>query len=870
MSAEPIDDLPICECLPDILAAAEESIPIVLKAPPGAGKTTGIPPALFSANVAGDGRVLLIQPRRLAARSAAAQIAKRMHVNVGETVGYQVRLDNRTTSRTKLICMTTGILLRRLQNDPLLEDVSCVLLDEFHERSLEMDLALGMLHRIRTSLRPELKLIVMSATLDPATIVAFLGQAKAITSEGRSFPVQIRYSPSFNQATIEQQVTSVLPEALRIGSGTSTPGHVLVFLPGVGEIHRVRQAIESMRLESQIALMELYGDMPPEKQDLAIAPSQFRKIVLATNVAETSITIPGVTVVIDSGSARVLRYDSQVGLPKLQREPISQASADQRAGRAGRTAPGVCFRLWHEAQHRSRRERDTPEIERGDFSEALLTLSAWGERDVYEFPWLSPPPQTAVDQAKLLLKRLGAIDDATNLTALGRAMLSLPIHPRLARFMVAAKRLDVLEDASIAAALLTERDPFRGQPSGTPQASTSQSDVLDRILRLKALRDGKRDAEINESAARNVLRVASQLFQQTQSLSAKPIDTEPIDTGPVVSDIDVNDRLKLALLAAYPDRVARRRAVGAERGTVEGNRGIMVGGRGVRLAPSSSVRQDEYFLCIDVDSAGTEASVRCASAIDVDWLDPRMVRELDEPFFNPSLKAVVARRRRYYEDLMLSESPVTCKPSEQVAEILLKHVRQTYANSLPTKDESVADFVGRVRFLTEHCPELGLPVLDDASIEELMRLLCQRCTSVAELQSAPWLDHLRGRFDYAQQQLLDKHAPARLTLPSGNTAAVQYVDGRPPSLEVRIQELFGWHETPRIAGGKVALQLHLLGPNHRPQQITEDLANFWRVTYVQIRKELKRRYPKHYWPDDPLTATATRNCLKPRDSTSSD
>lgn len=855
MSAEPTDDLPIHQCLAEILAATAQSVPVVLKAPPGAGKTTGIPPALISANVAGDGKVLLIQPRRLAARSAAARIAKLMNVNVGETVGYQVRLDHRTTPRTKLICMTTGILLRRLQSDPLLEDVTCVLLDEFHERSLEMDLALGMLHRIRTTLRPELKLIVMSATLDPETIVAFLGQAKAITSEGRSFLVQIRYSPSFNQATIEQQVASVLPEALRISQVAGGQGHVLVFLPGVGEIHRVRQAIESMRLEQQIALVELYGDMPPEKQDQAIASSQVRKIVLATNVAETSITIPGVTVVIDSGSARVLRYDSEVGLPKLQREPISQASADQRAGRAGRTAPGVCFRLWHEAQHRSRRERDTPEIERGDFSEALLTLTAWGERDVYDFPWLSPPPRPAVDQATLLLKRLGAIDDSRHLTNVGREMLALPIHPRLARFMIAAKQFDILEDASIAAALLTERDPFRGQPGGAAHVSDSQSDVIDRTTRLKALRDGKRDSAINESAARQLLRIARQLFEQAQSLSSELIDT----------DLDRNDRLKLALLAAYPDRVARRRSVGAERGTIDGNRGIMVGGRGVQLAQGSHVRQSDYLLCIDVDSAGTEAMVRCASAIDVNWLDPRMVREIDEPFFNPSLKAVVARRRRYYEDLMLSESPVTCKPSEEVAEILMKHIRQTFANSLPTKDEAVAEFINRVQFLTTHCTELDLPILDDASMDELMRMLCQRCTSLAELQAAPWLDHLQGRFDYAQQQLIDKHAPARMTLPSGNTATVQYTDGRPPSLEVRIQELFGWHETPRIADGKVALQLHLLGPNHRPQQITEDLANFWRVTYVQIRKDLKRRYPKHYWPDDPLTATATRNGLKPKE-----
>ena len=841
-------DLPVNECLPDIVSAIQDSMPVVLKAPPGAGKTTCVPPALLSAGVADAGQIILIQPRRIAARSAASRIAKLVGSSIGDQVGYHVRFDRKVSKQTQVIAMTAGMLLRRLNSDPLLDEVACVILDEFHERSLEMDLSLGMIQRIRTTLRPELKLVVMSATLDPQPIVDFLGKATAVTSEGRAFPVEIRHTKTLSRDPIDQQVTAVLPSVMR-----STEGHILVFLPGVGEIRRTEQSIRDQGLGRDANVLSLYGDLPPKQQDAVLAHSDIRKIILATNVAETSITIPGVTGVIDSGQARVMRFDANVGMPALRLEPISQASAEQRAGRAGRTEAGVCWRLWPANTHRSRRERDTPEILRNDFSGAMLGLAGWGERDPSEFPWMTLPKAESVEAAQQLLRGLGAIDEDNSLTEIGKRMGALPLHPRIARFMVDAAGRGIAAEASLAAALLTERDPFRttNQPTGTIRGKQPRSDnqaltlsdVTDRVEKLQAFAAGA-NVPINVGAAKQIQRVAKQLQRLVEN-QANSID-EPWDIA-----------LMRSLLSAYPDRVAKRRKPG-------GDRGLMVGGRGVKLDRRSLVKSSELFLCVDVDSKRSEALVRMASAVQSDWLDDRLIRVVDEPFFNPTAKSVVARRRRYFDDLLLSESPIECKPGPTVADLLFQHAKQDIARLFPAKDKDIGNFIGRVRFLTTNYSDLELPDLDDAGLNEVLRTLCQSRTSIDQLRSAPWLDHLRGRYDYQQLQDIERHAPASMKVPSGNTIRIQYVDGR-PIMEVRLQELFGWKETPRLAGGNVPLQLHLLGPNRRPQQITEDLANFWASTYTQVRKDLRRRYPKHHWPEDPIGARATRNGLKPRD-----
>jgi len=838
------DELPVFDCLPEILQAVAASIPVVLKAPPGAGKTTGVPPELIRHHVAGDGQILLIQPRRLAARAAASQIAHRLQTAVGARVGYHVRFDKKFSDHTQLIAMTTGMLLRRLTIDPLLENVSCVILDEFHERSLEIDLALGMLQRVRSALRPELKLIVMSATLEPEPIVAFLGDAQAVTSLGRSFPVRIEHTGASSRDRVADQVVAMLPKVL-----SATSGHVLIFLPGVGEIRSTRRAIESLRFRDHAELYDLYGSMSPQDQDRVLQPSTTRKIILATNVAETSVTIAGVTAVIDSGLARVLSFDSQVGLPKLQLEPISQASAQQRAGRAGRTEPGVCYRLWPEVSHRARRAADLPEIQRADFSAAMLTLAAWGEQDVFDFPWLTPPTIEAVEAARVLLRRLDAIDDQNRITDLGQQMIALPLHPRLSRLVIEAAKYDDLDRASVAAALLTERDPFRdtnfSSSATSDQASADQAcDLLERVSRLQSFQHGN-DSSANPIAAREVLRAAGQIARL-------------IDRPNQILSIASDETFKRSLLAAYPDRLARRRRPGDDRG-------IMVGGRGVKIEPRSTCRGGELFLCLDVDSGGTEARVRMASSIDESWLDPCRIQAVDEPFFHPTLNAVVARRRRYFEDLMLNESPIACEPTPATAELLADHAFRNLSNLFPSGDTEASRFIDRVRFLTATLAPPDLMPLDEAAVKAVLLELCQSRTSIAELRTAPWNDHLRGRYDYQQLQWIDRHAPTKIKVPSGNSITIHYADGKRPWMEVKIQELFGWKETPRVAAGKIPIQLHLLGPNQRPQQITEDLENFWKETYTIVRKELKRRYPRHHWPDDPTTASATPRGLKPKD-----
>lgn len=836
----PIDDLPITDCLDDLTSALAQAQAVVLQAPPGAGKTTGIPPVLLNSGAAGSGRILLIQPRRIAARAAAQRLAKLLNSRVGDLVGYHVRFDKRYGKDTRLISMTTGMLLRRMQSDPCLQDVSCVVLDEFHERSLEIDLALGMLQRIRTSLRPELRLLVMSATLSPEPIAQFLGDAHTMISEGRSFPVDIQYNQQISQEVVEQRVVNALPGML-----SETTGDVLVFLPGIGEINRTQRAINSRSWAEDFELHRLYGDLPAKAQDEVLRSSKRRRVILATNVAETSLTIPGVTGVIDSGLVRMMQVDSQIGLPKLQLEPISQASAEQRAGRAGRTSPGLCYRLWPLAVHRSRPSKDTPEITRGDFAAALLMLAVWGERDVFDFPWLTPPTASSVTNAKKLLRQLSAIDADCRVTALGRSMASLPIHPRLSRFMLEAEQFDIVEEASLAVALLTERDPLR--EISTQSKTIHDCDLSDKVERMKEILTDHRSAPGQLPAIKNTQRIAEQIQRATNQRADSMLNTSPT---PVT-----DHPLQRALLSAFPDRVARRR-------DDDPRKGVMVGGRGVRQSKRSAAIQGELFLCLEIDSQGKEAVVHLASGLQKHWLDPRLIKEIDEPFFNAKMSAVVARRRTYFQDLLLSETPIECVPSQKTAAILAEHARNNLDLCFP-RSKTTNQFIQRVRFLSQHMPDLDIPDLDPQSIDEVLVELCASRTSFTELSKAPWLDHLRSRYQYEQMNLIDSHAPVAMKVPSGNEHPINYEQGKPPRMEVRIQEIFGWRQTPTVAN-KIPIQLHLLGPNHRPQQITDDLANFWSETYLHVRKELRRRYPKHHWPEDPSNATSTRNGLKPK------
>jgi ATP-dependent helicase HrpB len=840
--SEALPELPVAGELSRIVAASRSGA-VVVTAPPGSGKTMLVPAAILDDLTPGT-RVALIQPRRLAARAVARQIARLRNVPVGGEVGYLVRFDACVSRETRLIVETTGIMLRRLLDDIALEGIGAVVLDEFHERTVEMDLVLGLLVRIRQTLRPDLRIVVMSATLAADPVARLLGDCPVIHAEGRRFPVAVHYQRRGEQRDLADQVASAVTEALR-----QTEGHLLVFLPGVGEIMRSEAAVAPLAQRHGCALLKLFGDLPPEEQDRALLDLGQRKIILSTNVAETSLTIPGVTAVIDSGQARQLRVAPATGLPRLELVPISQASADQRAGRAGRTGPGLCWRLWEEASHRHRPPAETPEALRSDLAEPLLQLLTLGEHE--EFPWLDQPPVEAVENARRLLRSLGAIDLADRVTPLGQELSRLPAHPRLGRLLLAGARHGVLRETSIAAALLSERDPFRAgdQARRGPRdhhSVRSRSDVVDRVAALQAFHAGMRASdpalELHPGGARNLLRAAEQLYRLVD------VPLAPRSDAP-------EESLMRALLEAFPDRLARLRGATQDRAT-------MVGGRGVRLDGGSRVRGEPLLLAIDLNDAGGEARARLASAVERQWLPADMLSTREELFYNPTRGQVEARVRTYWIDLLIEETPVAVADRAAAAEILAREARQQLDRYLPESRSEAGAFLARVRWLAESMPDLGLPRFDDEELSDLLPEVCLGLRSLEEIPQADWLSPLQQRVGYERIAEIERLAPREMELASGNRHPLVYEAGRPPMLAVRIQELFGVRETPRIAGGRIPVLLHLLGPNYRPQQVTADLASFWANTYPEVKKELRRRYPKHAWPDDPIATQATRSGLK--------
>ncbi len=848
------EPLPVEVVMPQIVAALREQGRAVIAAPPGAGKSTLIPPRLLTA-FPGQGKILLLQPRRMAARAVAARIAQLLDTSLGQRVGYQVRMDRQWGGQTDIVVMTYGVLLRRLLSDPCLDAFGTVLLDEFHERSLEADLCLGMLERLRRELREDLRLAVMSATLDAQPIAAYLQDAPWIASPGRMFPVDIRYAEKRNKAPISDQVAQVLPEAMR-----ATSGDVLVFLPGVGEIRQLHRQIRGAKWLAGVEVLQLYGDLPPEKQDRVLAPAAHRKLVLSTNVAETSITIEGVTCVIDSGQARILRTDPNLGLQRLDVEPISQAAADQRAGRAGRTQPGVCYRLWMQMMHRSRAPFDVPEIERGDLAAAVLQLVGWGEHDVLAFPWLTPPRPEAVASATLLLERLGAMA-AGKITELGKQLLTLPAHPRLGRLMLAGIDLGIPRTAAICAAMLAERDPF--VDGSGPQLpwdelrllGLTEANFADRVLRLEAWIDGASDQAIAGSAGRAVRQASRQFLtaiKQLGEISANQADTNQLTgTNQPLSEQEIADRLGQALLIAFPDRLARRRHPQSERG-------LMVGNTGVHLKDPSISSDMPYFLCINVLRKHRDADVRRAVPIAAEWLTEPHLSQQDECFFHPSQRRVVGRRRGYWLDLMLQETPGEVVDAEQAAAILAEQVIANWKLAFPTDQPQLTQWVARANFLAKQLPDEGFPTVDEATLQATAVAICQGKLALEEVRKAPWVDYLKAEYGFETARRLDQLAPVAIEVPSGKKIKIDYNDPAAPSIKVRLQEIFGWQETPRVAGGSQPLLLRILAPNHREVQVTQDLENFWRSTYIEVRKELRRRYPKHHWPDDPAGIKGVR------------
>ena len=898
MNRPPLQALPIDDVLADIVGAVARSPNLVLKAPTGAGKTTRVAPALLEVReVRGD--VLLLEPRRVAARAAARRIALERGCALGDEIGYHVRFDRKTGPKTRLVAMTTGIFLRRIQDDPFLEGVGAVVFDEFHERSLDADLALAMARKAQREAREDLRLLVMSATLDVAPVARFLGDATVLESAGRSFPVEIRHraveedrTSGGNRGAAAARAMDVAVSAAVSSALADTAGDVLVFLPGVGEIRRTHENLSSRAATERFDVVELYGDLAAEEQDAVLRRGPRRKVVLATNVAESSVTIENITAVVDTGLARVMRFDPSVGIDRLELGRISRASADQRSGRAGRTSPGICLRLWSAHEDRALRATEEPEVRRVDLARAVLELRAWGEPSARDFAWFEAPEPQALDAAETLLRELGALGDS-GLTAIGRRLARLPLPPRIGRLLLEGEKLGVRSRAALAAAMLSERDPLRRSPgrpgdriaSGGLRATTAhESDLLERVLLLERFAAASSRTpgawpELSVGAAHSVLRVAKELAATIREADPTVRDdtraatttgeragndraprTKADRSALTTQSVDDDEAFLRALLAAFPDRVAQRR----ERGS---DRAVMVGGRGLRLVTDSVVHSADLFVCVDVDAGRrgerAETLVRQASAVEREWLDPAGLRRGVEVEFDAASESVVAFARSRWRDLVLEEKPAPT-PRDAAGPLLAERAALNPGRALDLVDRDVTDFLARVRSLAAWMPDLALPTFDDDDLADVARALAIGRRSFEEMRRAPLLEALRAKLSWEQLRTLDRHAPERLEVPSGSSIRLHYEAGRAPVLAARIQEMFGLAETPRVAGGRIAVVVHLLAPNGRPQQVTEDLASFWKNTYVEVRKELRTRYPRHSWPDDPLTATPERRPARKR------
>jgi ATP-dependent helicase HrpB len=815
-------NLPIRAALPALLAALAAGPNAVLQAPPGAGKTTGVPLALLSQAWLGTAKIVMLEPRRLAARAAARRMADLLGEAVGETVGYRIRLETRVSRRTRIEVVTDGVFTRMIQDDPGLDGIGAVLFDEFHERRLETDLGLALTLDAQAGLRPELRLIAMSATLDAGPVAALMGDAPVITSEGRAFPVEIRHLA----APAPKQMAEGVADAVELA--LAEPGGLLVFLPGGGEIRRVQRLLEGRRLGPGIDVLPLFGDLDPGAQDRALAPSPpgRRKIVLATSIAETSLTIDGVRQVVDAGLARGARYDPRTGMVRLETTRVSQAGATQRAGRAGRTEPGIAWRLWPEAQHRALAARAEPEIAISDLAPLALELAQWGLADTGSLRLLDPPNAAAFATARRLLTDLGAFDGDGRLTGHGRRMAELGLAPRLAHMVLrAAEQGSGVLAAAIAAAL-------------------SERDVAGRDADLRA-RLELIERPAGNDAARRAREIARRLARQID-LAWGPVD--PAGAGAV-------------LALAYPDRIARRRA--------EAGRFRLSGGQGAFLPEQDPLAGADFLAIADLDGQAPDARIWLAAPLTQAELELALgerIRTDDEVVFEPATRSVQARRRRRLGALVLGDAPLPKPAPEAVAAALIDGIRQTGLSTLPWT-EAAEGFRHRVGFAARLGGMEDLPAFDEASLRDRLEewlgpALAGRRT-LGDLATLDLLALLRERLDWNQLQALDRLAPTHVTVPSGSRIAIDYGADDTPILAVKLQEMFGLAETPAIAGGRVRLKLHLLSPARRPIQVTSDLGGFWAGSYKAVRADLRGRYPRHPWPEDPLAAPPTARA-KPR------
>ncbi|HEX8757231.1 MAG TPA: ATP-dependent helicase HrpB [Steroidobacteraceae bacterium] len=858
--------LPIDASLPELRRALRGHSSAVLTAPPGAGKSTVVPLVLLEEPWAAGKRILMLEPRRLAARAVALRMAQTLREAVGGTVGYRMRLDTRVSRDTRIEVVTEGVLTRMLQTDPALEGVAAVLFDEYHERSLNADLGLALALDARENLTPDLRILVMSATLEGAAVSRLLGDAPVVSAHGRSFPVKTRYAgqgaPPLPDAARGRGMHDG-PEALTVKivrwALEEEQGDILVFLPGAREIRRVRALLEesvpaASGTAGRVLILPLYGELSSEEQESALMPARAgsRRVVLATNIAETSLTIPGVRVVVDSGLVRRLRFDPATGMSRLETERISRASAEQRQGRAGRVEPGVCYRAWSEGAQRSLAPFSPAEIVEADLTPLALELASWGVRDAAALRWLDPPPPAMLASARDLLGRLGALDGGGRITAHGREMVRLGVHPRLAHMLLRARETESLPLAADLTALLSERDLLRGSEGAR------DADIRGRI---EALRGEGESGGIDRGALQRARRSARELLRHlgvaADSRARGGAVRGAAAISPGASSLRSGGSVGGLLALAFPDRIGRQRA-GAQ------GRFTLTNGRGAHFAEPQSLARQELIVAVDLDDRERDARIRLAAPLDRGDLEELMASRLeraDSVEWNAREEAVLARRVLRLDGLVLEESALPEVPRAQARVAMLQGIHQLGIESLPWSREA-RDLQARMAFVRKLGSELTWPDLSDAalaaSLDEWLAPWLDGITRREHLARIPLLDALLARLSWDERRELDALAPAHLAVPSGSRVRIDYLDESAPAVSVRLQEVFGLEATPRIGGGRVPITFKLLSPAQRPVQVTRDLASFWRGAYAQVRKDLRGRYPKHHWPENPLEAQAVR------------
>jgi ATP-dependent helicase HrpB len=835
--SEPAQTLPIDAALPELTAALRTENAAVLVAPPGAGKTTRVPLVLAGEPWAAGKKILVLEPRRLAARAAAARMAATLGEAVGATVGYRVRFGSKISRATRIELVTEGVFTRLVLDDPSLAGIAAVLFDEFHERSLDGDLGLALACDVQQGLRADLKLLVMSATLDGARVGELLGGAPVIESAGRAFPVETRYLGRDARAPIERQVADAGLRALR-----SEAGSLLVFLPGAGEIRRTETLLRERALDPSVDIVALYGALEADVQDRAIAPAPpgRRKVVLATSIAETSLTIEGVRVVIDCGLARVPRYEPDVGLTRLETVRVSRASADQRRGRAGRTGPGICYRLWDEPQTAALDPTNRPEILAADLSGFVLDLAYWGVTDPAALAFLDPPPAPALAEAKALLAELGAIDGEGRITDEGRSLRFLPLPPRLARMVIDAAAADAAELAAEIAVVLTER--------GLGGNDVDLGHRLDELRRDRSRR------------ANDALRVAASWARIASAPGENSRTTPTRDPSPQGGGERREPSVGALLALAYPDRVAKSRGAGGAF--------LLANGRGAQVDPISPLAREPFLAVAEIAGTAAQARIVLAASLTLPEIEAQFasgIESREEVVFDDASASLRARRLRRLGALMLAGQPTKIAPSEETARMLAQGVARLGIDHLPWT-KPLRQWRSRVMFLRRaesgEWPDLSDGALATSAADWLASALADK-VALAQLSSEELSEALYALLPWHLRRRLEAEAPTHFAAPSGSTLPIDYEVEEGPKLAIRVQELFGLDRHPTVAGSRVPLVLELLSPAHRPVQITRDLPGFWRGSYAAVKAEMKGRYPRHPWPDDPLAAVPTRRA-KPR------